>query len=542
MFHGEKIFWIGIRESEIAATGQLFDGSITVFGSNRRNNYSFEKEKNIRIDYNKDNDKLSSFISKTASKILQKNPQCKFLLYYPMEVDEYDPIISEHAICMNSSTITDLLENKIYTKLWLSKIIPVIPFTTMLGTELSYDYMCDAFPDENSFVIQGTFSCGGSGTWLISNDDDMKTVLSDINAQSIYTVTPFQEKNISVNLHLIIYEQEILLFPASVQIIYENQRHLCYGGADFFMLNQLPSNIISKVQQYGELIGKHLQAGGYRGVCGIDFLTTPDEVFFMEVNARFQSSSFLINDTLNKCSLPSLQELHMDSFYQKNSSFTIPDLVIEKSFYNYSFHLDMKNQMKYIWEKSKECPEVYQRIGDDLDWNIPMENNTYLFKLVFNTNIACISPEYTCRLYNGFHYDFNLLDGIPWTKQIKRFKVLLLNLGIRINKQAQEQLVQNGGVNYKIFYAIDLSVDGKLFLNVPYKVDFSELSPFEVVYQNNEYWLNYYEHPIAKVSVRTNDLLAQKFTKNHICYNEIAYLGVDRLRIHQRNGCFFVSA
>ncbi len=539
MFHGEKIFWIGIRESEISATGQLFDGSITVFGSNERNNYSYEKEKNIRIDYNKDNNELNSFISETAMKVLRKYPQCKFVLYYPMEVDEYDPIISEHAICMNSSSITDLLENKIYTKLWLSKIIPVIPFTTMLGIELSYDYICDAFPNESSFVIQGTFSCGGSGTWLVSNDDDMKDILSSINAQSIYTVTPFQEKNISVNLHLIIYEKEILLFPASVQIIYENQRHLCYGGADFFMLNQLSENIISKIQQYGEIIGKHLQAGGYRGICGIDFLTTPDEVFFMEVNARFQSSSFLINDTLNKLSLPSLQELHIDSFYNQTSSFNIPALTIEKSFYNYSFHSNMKKQLKYVWEKSKDCPEVFQCIDDNLDWNIPMENNTYLFKLVFSTNIACVSPEYTCRLYNGFHYDFNLLEGIPWTKQIKRFKVLMLNLGIRISKQAIEQLAQNGGVNYEIFYAIDLSVEGKLFLNVPYKVEFSELSPFEVDYINNEYWLNYYERPIARVSVRTNDLLAQQLTKSHICYNEIAYLGVDRLRIHQRNGCFF---
>lgn len=74
---------------------------------------------------------------------------------------------------------------------------------------------------------------------------------------------------------------------------------------------------------------------------------------------------------------------------------------------------------------------------------------------------------------------------------------------------------------------------------MPYKVEFSELSPFEVVFINNEYWLNYYENPIARVSVRTNDLLAQQLTKNHICYNEIAYLGVDRLRIHQREGCFF---
>ena len=112
-------------------------------------------------------------------------------------------------------------------------------------------------------------------------------------------------------------------------------------------------------------------------------------------------------------------------------------------------------------------------------------------------------------------------------------------MGIRICEKALEQLAQNGGLNYEIFYAIDLSVERKLFLNVPYKVYFSELSPFEVDYKNNGYWLNYYGEPLAEVFIRTIDPMAQQLTKNQIRYDEIAYLGVDRLRVHQRNGCFF---
>ncbi len=539
MFQGEKLFWIGIRESEITTTGQLFDGSITIFGSNSGNNYSFEKEKNIRINYNINNHELNSFISKTAKKILKNNPNCKFLLYYPMEVTEYDSAIAEHAICINSSLITDLLENKIYTKLWLSKIAPVIPFTTMIGAELNYDYICSAFPNENSFVIQGTFSCGGSGTWLVSNPDDIKAIIPDTNFESIYTVTPFQEKSISVNIHLIIFEQDVLVFPISVQIILEENKHLSYSGADFAMVRQLPPIIISKVRKYAQMIGRHLQVAGYRGICGIDFLTTPNEVYFMEINARFQSSSFLINEELKKLSLPSLHKLHIDAFYYKSSLCQIPDFFIEKSLYNYSFHSNVKKQIKYIWERSISCPEVYQCVDDNIDWNILMEDGTYLFKLIFNTNIACVSPEYTCRLYNGFHYNFNLLDGVPWYKQIKRFKVLILNLGIRICPKALKQLADNGGINYEIFYAIDLSIEGKIFLNVPYKVAFSELSPFEVDFKNDKYWISYYGQTFAEVSVRTNDPLAQQFTKSFIRYNEIAYLGVDRLRVHLRKGCFF---
>lgn len=39
-----NIYWIGTRESEIYNTGDLFEGSITVFGSNEHSNYSFDKE------------------------------------------------------------------------------------------------------------------------------------------------------------------------------------------------------------------------------------------------------------------------------------------------------------------------------------------------------------------------------------------------------------------------------------------------------------------------------------------------------------------
>lgn len=539
MFQNRKLYWIGIRESEIVNTDQLFDGSITIFGNNVGNNYSFEREHHIRIDYNKDNRELSDFINKTAGKILQEFPDCNFLLYYPMEAIEYDSSIYEHIICLNPTAITDLLENKIYTKLWLSRLIPVIPFSTMIGAELSYSNLCAAFTDESGFVIQGSFSCGGSDTWLVSNEEDMKKVLSDIALHDVYTVTPYKKESISVNIHLVIYENQILLFPASVQIISERKNHLCYSGADFVIVDQLPQEITDKIQSYGELIGKCLQAAGYRGICGIDFLTTRNEVFLMEVNARFQSSSFLINSALKRMSLPSLQELHIDAFYNNTSSYTIPKLTVSQSFYSYSFHANMKEQIRYIYDLAEKCPEVDCCIDDELDWNMPMENNTYLFKLVFHVNITCIAPEYACRLYNGFDYDFKLLEGIPWHEQLKRFKVLILNQGVRIKENALKQLLKYGGPNYEIFYALDICVENKLFLNVPYQVAFSELSPFEIGFTKDEYWLTYYRQPLARVSVRTIDLLAQNFTPNNIPYCEISYLGVDRLRIHQRSGCFF---
>lgn len=535
----KKLFWIGIRESEISDTGDLFDGSITIFGSDIGNNYSFEKEENIRIDYSDTNTMVINFINNTAKKIIQQYPDCEFLLYYPMEAEDYGSNVSSHATCINNFQLTDLLENKIYTKLWVSKIIPVIPFSTIAGIELEYNYLCREFPNEKRFVVQGTFSCGGSGTWLISSPEDISRIFPNITPYNMYTITPYKNDSISVNLHLIIYEQEVTLFPASVQLICENENCLCYSGADFIMINQLPKKIIEKVYDYGKSIGRHLQTAGYRGICGIDFLTTKDKVFFMEINARFQSSSFLINEALKEAALPSLQKLHMDAFKYKTALYKTDTLTIQKSFFSYSYTKYTKEMTKYIWKIANACPEVYQCIDDGLNWNTPMEVNTYLFKLVFTTNIACVAPNYSCRLYNGLDYNFNLIEELPWNQQIKRFKVLILNQGIRITENAFRHLLNNGGLNHDMFAAIDLSIEGKLNINVPYKVAFSELSPFEIDFQQEQYYLNYCGQSIAKVNVRANDPISQKLTQNNIPYDEISYLGVDRLRIHQRSGCFF---
>lgn len=533
-----KLYWIGIRESEIIDTGNLFQGSITIFGSNKNNNISYEQEHGLRIDYSQENSSLYNFVDKSARKILRTVPDAKFLLYYPMEVEDFGPIVLQHAICLNSSAITDLLENKLYTKLWLASFVPVIPFSTVSPVELDYDYITGLFPYANSVVLQETFSCGGSGTWLINEKNDLKEIKEHINVFSIYTITPYKQYSVPLNIHLVIYEKEIILFPFSVQIIVLENHKFGYNGADFIAARTLPADIVEKVFKYAKTIGTKLQAAGYRGICGIDFLSTSEEVYFMEINARFQSSSFLINEILKKNNCPCLQELNIEAFSCKHPSVIIPEITIDRSFYSYSHISSNFARNHYIWKLASDCPEIEYCIDDNLNWDIKMEYGTYLYKLVFNTNIISILPEYKCRLYNGLCNDIELSDD-PWQTQLMALKTLLLNQGIRISDGALKELDIYGGPNYATFYAVDICIENTVYLNVPYRVKFSELSSFEIVFENNIYCLKYYDRFIARVTIRTADPLENRYTVNDIPYYSVAYLGVDRLRIHQRSGCYF---
>ena len=537
----KKLVWIGIRESEIDEAKELFYASITIFGSNKDNNYSFDKTSSRRINYGKENKEWYCFASQTAQMLIEKYTDIEFMGYYPTEMIEISKQIKERAICVNDSMIVDILENKLYTKLWASSFVPTIPFSTFVDTELDYIRFCNAFPEYRQFVLQGTFSCGGSGTWLIRGDEDLIQFTPEPDEDHIVMIAPYFENSISVNTHLIIYSNSVQYFPPSIQIIEHFEHRLCYDGGDFATANKLSENVLSKIKQYSEEIGMRLSFIGYRGVCGIDFLVAGEEVYFMEINARFQSSTFLLNRFLKKNNLPTLQEMNINAFYQGVVTEITLSLDVSESFLDINYTKNTFAQAEYLWKRSFHCPEVTSVIDDEIIWTSQMEFDTYLYKLVFGTNITCISPEGKLRLYNGFDLAWGLDADLHWSKQAERFKTAILNQGVRLSAPCLKALETDGGPNYEMFYALDLVIDDAICINAPYMVDFSELSPFEVDFASKAYILKYYDKPIAQVRVRTTDTNANRITKSGIPYYAISYMGVDRLRIHTRAGCYFKS-
>lgn len=76
--------WIGPRESDIEDCKELFIGSITIFGSNEKNNISYCKSRNIRIDHNIPNIVENDFWISNIKKFKEKYSDIK-LVYYNSE-------------------------------------------------------------------------------------------------------------------------------------------------------------------------------------------------------------------------------------------------------------------------------------------------------------------------------------------------------------------------------------------------------------------------------------------------------------------------
>ena len=276
-------------------------------------------------------------------------------------------------------------------------------------------------------------------------------------------------------------------------------------------------------------------------MCGIDFIVTQDEVFFSEINGRFQSSTVLINKAMHYCGLDmSLQQLHIDAFLNSKCTIELPAFEVGYSLYGYSYDSENFEKVKYLYKCIQDAAEIVCCYDDNLDWEMKLEKNTYLFKIISNTNIISVGPEFTTLLHPDLNINEHIFDPKQYHEQLQELKIMLLSHGIKIGKWALEELTKSGGVNYQEFEAIDLLIERNIYINVPYKTKFSELSPFHIELGNNgEFVLMYFEVILTTAQIRTVNKLDSHISQNGFLYGDFTYLGNDRLRIYHRNGCNF---
>lgn len=540
----EPLYWIGIRSSELHDAKGFFAGAVTMFGLGQDGNWSFERQRQMRHDYNQDSDEWVDFVARSAEAILQREPDSRFMLYAPEEALCYGQAVSQRAVCQNPQPLLDLLEDKIQTRQWLSDHVPILPYRIQRGGTLSYASMLYYFPGFKRFVVQASFSCGGSGTWLVTEKNHTQ-VLRQLDPEAPYAVSAYQENSVSPNIHLIIYEQEILLLPPSIQLVETGADGFSYRGADFPLYRSLPGQLDICLKRYAQKVGNVLRRAGYRGVCGIDFLITDDTIYLMEVNPRFQSSTFLLNRAIWEAGYAcSLQSLQLDSFESPRPAARLKDLSsleVPYSCYHYEYQPGRKADLHYVWNLLNHMPDV-DCIDDGLDWTIRLEPHTYLYKGLFRGSIAALAPSFRCRPHTNLGLTPVSISAEILRQDLERLKIMLLSHGVRLSSAAVQRLNSSGGFNHEEFWALDLVLKGHIYICAPYDTNRSELSPFCVeTGEGSGYFLSYYGKYVLDVLVRAEDAIRDGRTSRGIPYHDITYLGNDRLRVYHRPGCYFKS-
>lgn len=386
----------------------------------------------------------------------------------------------------------------------------------------------------DKFIIQENHSSGGIGTFLLSEANE-HDISYNIEKHTSYIVSPYYKHSFSVNAHIIISENYIAVLPPSVQIIENINNRLLYKGADFIAYKSISKDIKQKISLYSKKIGESLKKLGYIGILGLDLLVQNNEVFFLEINPRFQSSSILINKTLSENGLPDLQTI-IYNIYSDIDQTTILQLIerIDVNYSTISYYQNKDTSFNYYLLKAFKTASTHIEcvIEENINTNCVGD---YMFRVIFNTNISCVNFDNEIFVYQ------NLLNYSKYSLYLYKdnsdlLKCALLTQGVVLSLEVKEFY---GDIKKATFDAIDITLNNGSIVNCPVKTKFVELSPFSIQKKENETWLYYIDKPVCNISISHQEQLPKDHTINNIHIHRIGYLTTDRLRIKHTSNCCF---
>lgn len=305
----KKIF-VGPKEVSLKNT-TFFDASVNLIGSNKNNNFSYSEERQFEF-WNPDNAKREI---KIYNELLKKISE-------PAEIMGYNPNLVRYCdipdhmklVCINDISLIDIFDDKIKTHSFFRGIVPILDYTTLKGSEFSYK---DLAPNGETLVVQLPYGGGGSKTFLCS-EDNYKEIEKKCDNSEVYSVSVYQRNCKDYNIHCIIGKEQILLFAPSMQIL-EISDKIEYDDSNYNL--DLSIDLKGKMCEYSLCICKKLQEKGYYGVAGIDYIYFGGELYFIEINPRFQGSTVYLEELLNKSNLPSIYDYNYRAF----NNFEMPD-------------------------------------------------------------------------------------------------------------------------------------------------------------------------------------------------------------------------
>lgn len=608
-----NLYWIGPRESDIDAVKSIFAGSITFFGNGESNGYrddagvpegcrgNHTMSRSAKIDHNDLGDKsMDIFVHDQVMRICEADPLARFYMYNAnvlrindgqSSLDDgthiRDEIIKERYICLNDNDTMKAMDSK---KTFHNLLVRELGEENLLDIHIckgklidSYHTLCQQFdvdPFTNTrFIVQEVFASGGAGTHIVSKPRHGEGL--SFKPDDDYLCSILQEDNLSVNAHIVIFDDEILLLPPSIQIIRENNNRLMYRGADYVTYNDIAEGLRKKFEDLCATVAAKYQKGfsvneagqennykPYRGVLGLDALIHNGKIEMLECNNRFQSSSNLLNVALTEAGMPSLQEINYyacnhgaikDSGLKASvntSEFgdveykTVVGLEVRLS--NFGFVDSGSNivHAKRIFGTAQrliaagEPGNILALERDGYEENGSYKSFSHLFRISFKTNITSLSPEGTLRLNE------NICEPKrSWMDKIYDFDPLATKIALLVQGLAQGaenanyREATNNAVDLRLKKPLSVSAPNytELVVNTPLDVKFVEFSPFELtVAGDKRYCLKYYDRAINdNVLTFEKDELATRVTKNNVPYNKIAFASGDRLRVHVSDKCVF---
>lgn len=533
-----RIIAIGPREQDFMNTNDFFSGSITLYGSNEGKNISYSGNCQRRINHNVFSKEQGDFIESEMLKEIKNDPDVRFMSYDPNQAFDCDESIVQRTLCLNNKELMDILNHKITFRKWAEDICRVHYSELLNGEECSYTKLKERYIAYDSFVVQANFATGGEGTYILT-EESAKEIESKLCKNEKYLVSGYEYYNIPINIHAIVYEEDILLFPVSIQIMQMNGHKLLYHGADYVEATRIDQNAIMEFRQYMKNICKKLQKEGFRGITGVDGMIVEGKVYILEMNNRFQGSTPLLNLALSGCGLPSMQEFNYESFNKKKSAYNIKNLKVPYSCFTYIAN-EKGNPGETHKRKWKDEKNVVSVLDDGLNYNWEIAPYATLERVIFKTNIVSVTGENRVILHPNIpDMDDKWYNEITRKNNLLYLKIALINQGVVLSKEAKKYLDENGGMREGVYNAVDIYMKD-MVINSAVRVKFTALSPFNVrIISDKKLALYCCERYVTDIEIQKADILGERTTSSGTKVKDICLLATDRVRVQHSTNCHF---
>lgn len=327
-------YYVGINGTNVICNEDYFDGYITAYPIGERGNISFYPESSTKEKL--DEEKFGVWVKQKILEILEKDPNSQFTFFNKKMASICSFLSDANIEGHNDWELLAFLNDKFQLRDHLKDNVRMLDYLKLKGSQINYNNLVGNLGG-NHFVLQSATGSGGLTTHNISSSEDLKGI--KLQDDTEYSISAYQE-NIPMNATLMITSQDIHQLPVSVQLI-KNTGNFIYCGGDFVFPKSFKFNITEQVERNNEIIGRELQKLGYRGICGVDYIICPDGVVkFMELNPRFQGSSFLLSMALKRAKT-SIARLNAECF--NRGKVDLPDIDMSRSFVNCKLDDDFKS-------------------------------------------------------------------------------------------------------------------------------------------------------------------------------------------------------
>ena len=303
--------WVGFDGSDIGPSG-YFSGAIVSYGTSSESISAYCWDTNKRAARMKSDE--IEYASQKMKEVLKDNDDVAFVFSNPYESRLFAGI-EQNVICRNPISLLRLLNSKTACRAGLKGVVPMLPYASVPSAFLDWRRLASLFPGARKFLVQSEFGAGGEGSHFVEDADELLGAMCCYD--QMLSVSPYIETGLSVNQTIVVAKENVVLFQPSIQIIADRVK---YRGADFSGFNDIPSDAQKRVFDVAKAAAEKLRQLGYRGVAGVDLILDSGNVYFGEINPRFQGSSFLLDRVLfSQCGV-SLYELNERAFSENSFS------------------------------------------------------------------------------------------------------------------------------------------------------------------------------------------------------------------------------